>query len=72
MLFETLMSLQIQSTTAQGESKEMKVTELATDVLSKLPPPIDYERTEKLIGQRKQPLDVVLLQEIQRCACLLL
>lgn len=66
MLFETLMSLQIQTPTGQTESKEEKVTELAADVLSKLPEQIDYHNTEKLIGGNKKPLEVVLLQEIQR------
>ncbi|XP_048524356.1 dynein axonemal heavy chain 2 [Dendroctonus ponderosae] len=65
-LFETLMSLQIQSATAAGESKESKVSKLAADVLSKVPKPIDYENTDKLTGVNKTPLDVVLLQEIQR------
>lgn len=65
-LFETLMSLQIQSTAGAEASKEEKVAQLAGDVLSKLPSTIDYEQTEKLIGQQKSPLDVVLLQEIQR------
>lgn len=66
LLFETLMSLQIQSVSEQSESKEEKVTDLAADVLSKLPAQIDYHMTEKLIGANKKPLDVVLLQEIQR------
>lgn len=65
-LFGTLMSLQIQSTAGAESSKEEKVAQLAGDVLSKLPSTIDYEQTEKLIGQQKSPLDVVLLQEIQR------
>ncbi|CAG9772859.1 unnamed protein product [Ceutorhynchus assimilis] len=70
-MFETLMSLQIQSSIEGGESKESKVTLLATDVLSKLPLPIDYERTDKLTGANKKPLDVVLLQEISRYNLLL-
>ncbi|CAH0554837.1 unnamed protein product [Brassicogethes aeneus] len=65
-LFETLMSLQIQVGGAASESKEQRVAELASDVLSKIPATIDYERTDKLIGPNKKPLDVVLLQEIQR------
>lgn len=40
---------------------------MAADVLSKIPDTIDFENTEKLIGADKSPLDVVLLQEIQRC-----
>ena len=38
--------------------------QLAIDVLSKIPEPIDYETTEKMIGKEKTPLDVVLLQEV--------
>lgn len=71
MLFETLMSLQIQSAESKSESKEDKVSALASDVLSKLPQPIDYNTTDKLIGAHKKPLDVVLLQEIQRYNALL-
>lgn len=66
MLFETLMSLQIQASSSDAESQEEKVSQLAADVLTKIPSPIDYEMTEKLIGATKQPLDVVLLQEIAR------
>lgn len=44
---------------------------MAADVLSKIPEPIDYENTEKLIGANKAPLDVVLLQEIGRYNALL-
>lgn len=53
---------------AEGETKESKVSKLASDVLSKIPPLIDYENTDKLTGINKSPLDVVLLQEIQRFA----
>lgn len=48
-----------------------KVTQLTVDMLSKIPNDIDYETTEKLIGSHKTPLDVVLLQEIQRYNVLL-
>lgn len=84
-MFETLMSLQIQTTGSEAESKEekvktfgdfeiqitkevylLKVAQLAADVAQKIPEPIDYENTEKLIGAEKTPLDVVLLQEIAR------
>lgn len=63
---ETLMSLEIQSSANVSESKEEKVSQLAIEVLARIPRPIDYENTEKLIGANKKPLDVVLLQEIQR------
>ncbi|XP_057654894.1 dynein axonemal heavy chain 2 isoform X2 [Diorhabda carinulata] len=72
MLFETLMSLQVQAVSGSDKSKEERVSELAEDVLLKLPNIIDYEHTEKLMGATKTPLDVVLLQEIQRYNVLLL
>lgn len=39
---------------------------LGQDILSKIPEIIDYENTLKVIGANKKPLDVVLLQEIER------
>lgn len=47
------------------------MTQLTADILSKIPADIDYETTQKLIGPKKSPLDVVLLQEIQRYNVLL-
>lgn len=44
----------------------LKVIQLTTDVLSKVPGNIDYETIYRLIGPSKKPLDVVLLQEIDR------
>ena len=44
---------------------------MAFDISTKLPKPIDYENTEKLIGPTKNPLHVVLLQEITRYNILL-
>lgn len=71
MLFETLMSLQIQSSSTSSQSKEERVIQLAADVASKIPATIDYEGTLKLMPYDKTPLDVVLLQEISRYNCLL-
>ncbi|XP_053977121.1 dynein axonemal heavy chain 2 [Hylaeus volcanicus] len=65
-MFETLMSLQVQTVASEEASKEEKVTQLTADILSRIPKDIDYETTQRLIGPRKTPLDVVLLQEIQR------
>nr|CAD7395754.1 unnamed protein product [Timema poppensis] len=62
MLFETLMSLQLQVSVATGVTKEDKVMQLASDVLSKIPEPIDYENTEKLIGANKTPLQVLIVE----------
>lgn len=52
-------------------SNIVQVMQLAGDILSKIPADIDYETTEKLIGSKKSPLDVVLLQEIDRYNSLL-
>lgn len=53
------------------ETPEDKVLQLSGDILLKLPSSIDYENTSKLIGINKSPLDVVLLQEIERYNVLL-
>ncbi|XP_063098620.1 dynein axonemal heavy chain 2 isoform X5 [Cavia porcellus] len=67
-LFETLLSLQpqITPTSAGGQSREEKVLELAADVKQKIPEMIDYEGTRKVLAPDPSPLNVVLLQEIQR------
>uniref|UniRef100_F6YZ23 Dynein axonemal heavy chain 2 n=1 Tax=Monodelphis domestica TaxID=13616 RepID=F6YZ23_MONDO len=67
-LFETLLSLQPQITpTGSGaQSREDKVLELAADVKQKIPETIDYEGTRNLLALDPSPLNVVLLQEIQR------
>ncbi|CAL7938030.1 unnamed protein product [Xylocopa violacea] len=70
-MFETLMSLQVQAVTKQEISKEEKVIHLTTDILSRIPDNMDYETAQKLMGPKKTPLDVVLLQEIQRYNVLL-
>uniref|UniRef100_A0ABM5EJD6 Dynein axonemal heavy chain 2 isoform X2 n=1 Tax=Pogona vitticeps TaxID=103695 RepID=A0ABM5EJD6_9SAUR len=72
-LFETLLSLQPQTTPsgAAGQSREDKVLELSADVLSKIPEEIDYEGTRKVLSTDPSPLNVVLLQEIQRYNSLL-
>lgn len=43
-----------------------QVLELAADVKQKIPEMIDYEGTRKLLALDPSPLNVVLLQEIQR------
>ncbi|XP_018342049.1 PREDICTED: dynein heavy chain 2, axonemal [Trachymyrmex septentrionalis] len=72
-MFQTLMSLQIQTVSIEmDEVKEKKVMQLASDVLSKIPKTIDYETTKRLIEPHKTLLDVVLLQEIERYNALLI
>ncbi|TSK77048.1 Dynein heavy chain 2, axonemal [Bagarius yarrelli] len=74
-LFETLLSLQPQVTstaaTGAGPSHEDKVLELSADVRQKVPAEVDYEGTRKLLQDDSLPLNVVLLQEIQRYNALL-
>lgn len=66
LLFETLMSMQVQTTASVGESMETKVLRLAKDIFASTPDEINYEQTAKLIGINRSPLEVVLLQEVER------
>ncbi|XP_062849650.1 dynein axonemal heavy chain 2 [Trichomycterus rosablanca] len=74
-LFDTLLSLQPQvtssATTGEGPTREDKVLELSADVRQKIPDQVDYEGTCKLLQDDPSPLNVVLLQEIQRYNSLL-
>ena len=65
-LFDTLLSLQPKTAAGEGVSREDQVLELAADVLKKVPTPIDYYGTQKLLANEPSPLNVVLLQEIER------
>ncbi|XP_061921125.1 dynein axonemal heavy chain 2 [Entelurus aequoreus] len=73
-LFDTLLSLQPQvtsaSTAGSGPSREEKVLDLLADVRQTIPAVIDYEGASSLFLD-PSPLDVVLLQEIQRYNSLL-
>ncbi|XP_035806180.2 dynein axonemal heavy chain 2 [Amphiprion ocellaris] len=74
-LFDTLLSLQpqVSSITTRGArpSREDKVLEMLTDLRKKIPALIDYEGTRSLVQENPTPLNVVLLQEIQRYNSLL-
>lgn len=65
-LFTTLVSMQVQTSSAEGESKESKVLRLAHDIEQSIPNELNYEKTAKLVGLNRTPLDVVLLQEMER------
>ena len=74
MLFDTLLSLQPQVSSAAKTNKkstEEEVMELAGKVLESLPAKIDYEGTAKIFSEDKSPLKIVLLQEIERYNILL-
>ncbi|XP_071333968.1 dynein axonemal heavy chain 2 [Trachinotus anak] len=74
-LFDTLLSLQPQvtspTTAGARPSREDKVLRLLGDVRGKIPALIDYEGTRSLLQDNPSPLNVVLLQEIQRYNSLL-
>ncbi|XP_028285542.1 dynein heavy chain 2, axonemal [Parambassis ranga] len=74
-LFDTLLSLQPQvtstTTTGAGPSREEKVLELLADVREKIPALIDFESTKHVLLENPSPLNVVLMQEIQRYNSLL-
>ncbi|XP_068440309.1 dynein axonemal heavy chain 2 [Clinocottus analis] len=74
-LFDTLLSLQPQVTspTSTGARAvgEDKVLELLADIRGKIPPLIDYEGTKSIVQENISPINVVLLQEIQRYNSLL-
>lgn len=70
-LFNTLLSLQPQVSTTKGESREDKVINLARNIFKQLPENIDYEATAKILSVDPSPLNVVLLQEIERYNSLL-
>lgn len=63
--------MQVQSSASVGESKEQKVLRLAHDIASSTPDELNYEQTAKLIGLNRTPLEVVLLQEMERYNVLL-
>ncbi|XP_029381754.1 dynein heavy chain 2, axonemal [Echeneis naucrates] len=73
MLFEILLSLQpqVSSLSSIEPSREDKVLELLGDIHGKIPALIDYESTRSIIQDNSSPLNVVLLQEIQRYNSLL-
>ncbi|XP_030382446.1 dynein heavy chain 2, axonemal-like [Scaptodrosophila lebanonensis] len=67
MLFETLLSMQAQTSSGgTAENAEAKVLDLAKDIMLGMPDEINYEQTAKIIGINRTPLEVVLLQEIER------
>ncbi|KAG8148041.1 hypothetical protein E2320_022638 [Naja naja] len=62
----------VQGPTEAGHERQFKeVLELSSDVRSKIPEEIDYEGTCKVLSTDPSPLNVVLLQEIQRYNSLL-
>jgi len=61
---ETLMVIHGQSSTVSEETKEMNVFHMSSKILKKLPNEINYAIVASTIGTKRNPLDVVLLQEV--------
>ncbi|KAJ0006370.1 hypothetical protein NQD34_013643, partial [Periophthalmus magnuspinnatus] len=76
-LFDTLLSLQPQvSSTGAGTSmtrgsREDRVLELLGEVSTEIPALVDYDHAKAMLKDNLTPLNVVLLQEIQRYNALL-
>lgn len=60
-----------QDSTVGGESKESKVMALIKKMKKQVPENLDYAGTAKIFSNDHSPLNVVLLQEIQRYNALL-
>ncbi|KAL8578359.1 Dynein heavy chain 2, axonemal [Nucella lapillus] len=71
LLFDTLLSLAPQVSAVGGESIEDKVLELAASIFKQIPDNIDYNTTVQVLSVDPCPLNIVLLQEIQRYNTLL-
>eukprot|EP00730_Choanoeca_flexa_P002353 TRINITY_DN11019_c0_g1_i1.p1 TRINITY_DN11019_c0_g1~~TRINITY_DN11019_c0_g1_i1.p1 ORF type:complete len:1435 (+),score=328.02 TRINITY_DN11019_c0_g1_i1:91-4305(+) len=70
-LLGTLVAMQPAVSSKEGGSREDKVLDMARDMMSRLPKKMDYNATQKLLADDPHPLNVVLLQEIQRYNALL-
>lgn len=71
-LLGILTSLQPQISVGNGPSREDKVLSLIADISKRVPEDLDYENTYKLVKHdMNNPLNVVLLQEMQRYNVLL-
>lgn len=71
-MFETLLSLQAAGgASTANDNREEKVLDLAANIASQIPENIDYDTTVKILSVDPSPLNVVLLQEIERYNVLL-
>ncbi|KAJ3195453.1 Dynein heavy chain 2, axonemal [Irineochytrium annulatum] len=71
-ILQCLLSLQPQISFGAGQgSREDKVLAIAADLLRKLPEDLDVDLAKKIIAGDLSPLNVVLIQEIQRYNVLL-
>jgi dynein heavy chain len=66
-IFKNLLLMQSDASGSDsGENREEAVYQIAKDILSALPKPLNYEEIKKKFGRNLSPLEIVLLQEIER------
>lgn len=70
-LLESILSLQPQKVSGDGESRETKVLKMINDLSETIPQPIDVAALKYKLRNDDSPLTVVLVQELQRYNILL-
>jgi len=70
-LLESILSLQPQKVSADGESRETKVLKMINDLSETIPQPVDVGALKYKLRNDDNPLNVVLVQELQRYNILL-
>lgn len=70
-LLESILSLQPQKVSSDGESRETKVLKMISDLYENIPQPVDVGALKYKLRNDDNPLNVVLVQEITRYNILL-
>jgi dynein heavy chain len=63
-LLESILSLQPQKVSSDGESRETKVLKLISDLAENIPQPVDVGAVKYKLRNDDNPLNVVLIQEL--------
>ena len=63
-LLESILSLQPQKVSADGESRETKVLKMINDLSETIPQPVDVGALKYKLRNDDNPLNVVLVQEL--------
>ncbi len=70
-LLESILSLQPQKISNDGESRETKVLKMINDLADNIPQSVDIGALKYKLRNDDNPLNVVLVQELQRYNILL-
>jgi dynein heavy chain len=65
-MLSSLLCLQPQISTGQGATREEKVLAIAVDIQKRVPEDIEMDPILRMLSEDRSPLNVVLLQEVQR------